>query len=96
MSKNLVYHFNTSAHLEVQNDSNGDWVRVTCLTFRSYAGNRRVNDQIYEGPIFYRDTNFLYEGPLTGFCAQLEEDEDTSNLRKVRKNSRLAYSNEWA
>lgn len=95
MSKNLVYYFNTAAHLEVENHSNGDWVQVTCLTFRSYAGNRRVNGEVYEGPILYRDTNMLYEGPLTGYIVSLEEGEDTSHLRKVRKNSRFAYSNEW-
>ena len=66
MSKNLVYYFNTAAHLEVENHANGDWVQVTCFTFRSYAGNRRVGGEMYEGPILYSGTNMLYEGPLTG------------------------------
>jgi hypothetical protein len=96
MSKNLVYYFNTADHLEVENHSNGDWVRVTCFTFRSYAGNRRINGEMYEGPILYSSTNLLYEGPLTGYIVSLEEGEDISHLKKVRKNSRFAYANEWA
>ena len=96
MSKNLVYYFDTAAHLEVENHSNGDWCQVTCLTFRSYAGNRRVGGEVYEGPILYSGTNLLYEGPLTGKIVSLEEGEDISHLRKVRKNSRFAYANEWA
>ena len=95
MSKNLVYYFNTAAHLEVENHANGDWVQVTCFTFRSYAGNRRVSGEIYEGPILYSGTNLLYEGSLTGKIVSLEKGEDISHLRKVRKNSRSAYSNEW-
>ena len=95
MSKNLVYYFNTAAHLEVENHANGDWVQVTCFTFRSYAGNRRVGGEMYEGPILYSGTNLLYEGPLTGYIVSLEEGEDISHLRKVRKNSRFAYANEW-
>ena len=61
MSKNLVYYFNVAAFLEVENASNGDWVQVTCASFRSYAGNRRINGEEYLGPILYNGTNFLYE-----------------------------------
>ena len=49
MSKNLVYYFNVADFLEVENASNGDWVQVTCFTFRSYAGNRRTNGEEYVG-----------------------------------------------
>ena len=96
MSKiKLVYYFNVASFLEVQNASNGDWVQVTCASFRSYAGNRRINGEEYLGPILYNGTNFLYEGPLNGKIVSLKEEEDISHLRKVRKNSRFAYSNEW-
>ena len=95
MSKNLVYYFNVADFLEVENASNGDWVQVTCFTFRSYAGNRRTNGEEYVGPILYSGTNLLYEGPLTGKIISLKEEEDINHLRKVRKNSRFAYSNEW-
>ena len=50
MSKKLVYYFNVADFLEVENASNGDWVQVTCFTFRSYAGNRRTNGEEYVGP----------------------------------------------
>ena len=94
MSKNLVYFFEPYKHLEVEL-SNGEWNQVTCASFRSYAGNRRINGELYEGPILYHSTNFLYEGPLTGKLVSLEDGEDVRNLRKVRKNSRFAYANEW-
>jgi len=94
LSKNLVYFFEPYKHLEVEL-SNGEWNQVTCASFRSYAGNRRINGELYEGPILYHGTNFLYEGPLTGKLVSLEDGEDIRNLRKVRKNSRFAYANEW-
>lgn len=95
MSKNLVYFFDVWKHLEVKM-SNGEWNQVTCAGFRSYAGDRRINSEHYDGPILYKDTNFLYEGPLNGKLVQLKDGEDVSHLRKIRKNSRFAYSNEWA
>ena len=82
MSKNLVYYFNVAAFLEVENASNGDWVQVTCATFRSYAGNRRINGEEYLGPILYNGTNFLYEGPLNGKIITIQ-DEDTKQLKKL-------------
>lgn len=97
MSKNkLVYHFNTANHLEVQNNSTGDWVQSTCNWFRSYAGNRRINGETYEGPIFYEGTNFLYEGPLNGKIIDIDLIDDPKSLKKVRKTTRFSYSNEWA
>ena len=45
--------------------------------------------------MLYEGTNFLYEGPLTGKLLNIEDVNDTKTLRKVRKNSRFAYSNEW-
>ena len=95
MSKNLVYYFNVADFLEVENASNGDWVQVTCFTFRSYAGNRRINGETYIGPLFYSGTNLLYEKSLNGKIIHLKEGDDVKNLKEVRKNSRYAYSNEW-
>lgn len=94
MSKNLVYHFDVGKLLEVQMDR-GDWLQTTSRTFRSYAGNRRVAGETYVGPILYQDTNYLYEGSLNNQIIALEEWQDVSSLKKVRKNSKFAYSNEW-
>jgi hypothetical protein len=95
MNKNkLVYHFDTSTVLQVQNVSNGDWVEVTSNWFRSFAGNRRIKGEEYIGPIFYEGTNYLYEGPLNGQIISIDEI-DTNNLKKVKKTSKFAYSNEW-
>lgn len=97
MSKNkLVYHFNTAAFLEVQNHSNGDWLQTTCNWFRSYAGNRRIGGETYEGPIFYEGTNYLYEGPLNGKIINIDEIDDVKSLKKVRKTTKFSHSNEWA
>ena len=95
MSKNLVYYFDLYKHLEVEM-SNGEWNQVTCTTFRSYAGGRRVNGEPYDGPILYHDTNYLYEGPLNGKIIHLKDEQDIKVLRKVRKNSRFSWANEWA
>jgi hypothetical protein len=46
------------------------------------------------GPIFYEGTNYLYEGYLTGQIISIE-GVNTKELKKVRKNSKFAYSNEW-
>jgi hypothetical protein len=94
MSKNkLTYYFDAGAYLEVQM-STGDWAEVTSNQFRSYAGNRRINGETYEGPILYEGTNYLYEGPLNGKLISIEE-MNTKDLRKVNKRSKFAYSNEW-
>ena len=94
MSKNLVYDFDLHKHLEVEM-SNGEWNQVTCATFRSYAGGRRINGETYDGPILYHSTNYLYEGPLNGKIIHLDEGQDIKSLRKVRKNSRFSWANEW-
>ncbi len=98
MSKNLVYYFDLYKHLEVEMTEGkwkGEWNQVTCSTFRSYAGGRRINGEPYEGPILYHNTNYLYEGPLDGKIAHLRDDQDIKQLRKVRKNSRFSWSSEW-
>ena len=95
MSKNLVYYFDLYKHLEVEM-STGEWNQVTCTTFRSYAGGRRVNGEPYDGPILYHNTNYLYEGPLNRKIVHLKDEQDVKTLRKVRKNSRFSWANEWA
>ena len=79
----------------------------SCMTTTDYVGDYKngkyhgngsisfSSGEMYEGPILYSGTNLLYEGPLTGKIVSLEEGEDISHLRKVRKNSRFAYANEW-
>tara|TARA_B100001094_G_C17695596_1_gene560146 strand:+ start:82 stop:417 length:336 start_codon:yes stop_codon:yes gene_type:complete len=91
-SEKLVYHFPTEKNLEIQMKS-GEWARVTCKTFRSFAGNRRVNEEIYEGPILYFETNYLYEGELNGMVVGLNGSAE--GLKKVTKRTRFSYSNEW-
>jgi hypothetical protein len=92
-SEKLVYHFPVEKGLEVQINGSGTWARVTCKTFRSFAGNRRINGETYNGPILYFETNYLYEGPLTGMIVAL--DGSAEGLKKVTKRTRFSYSNEW-
>jgi ribonuclease BN (tRNA processing enzyme) len=94
MSKNLVYYFNVADFLEVENASNGDWVQVTCLHLDHTLGIDALVVKTYVGPILYSGTNLLYEGPLTGKLLNIEDVNDLKSLRKVRKNSKFAYSNE--
>lgn len=91
-NEKLVYHFPTEKNLEVQM-LEGGWARVTCKTFRSFAGNRRINNEIYKGPILYFETNYLYEGPLTGMIVGLNGSAE--GLKKVTKRTKYSYSNEW-
>jgi hypothetical protein len=91
-NEKLTYHFPTEKNLEVQM-VNGEWARVTCKTFRSFAGNRRINNEMYEGPLLYFETNYLYEGPLTGMVVNLEGSAE--GLKKVTKRTKFSYSNEW-
>lgn len=91
MSKlKLVYYFNVSDLLEVKCEEH--WVQVTSGFFRAFSGERRIKGEAYYGPVIYRDTNYLYEGPLNNTIVELEGWEDTSKLRKLRKNSKFSYS----
>jgi hypothetical protein len=62
-SQRLIYDFPTERHLQVQMD-NGKWYRVTCDTFRSYFGPRRIDGMDFDGLHFYRTTNFIFQADL--------------------------------
>ena len=64
MAKNskIKYDFNTSAHLEAQL-ANKKWYRVTSCDFRSFYGPRRINGDLYEGSIYYKQTNVVVDDP---------------------------------
>ena len=76
--------------------ASGVWCQVTCDTFRSYAGSRRVNGEIYNGPVFYSGTNYLYEGYLNNKVINIEEITDYKSLKKIRKTTKFSHDNEWA
>lgn len=58
-SLKLINPFNDAGCLEVEFKPN-TWVRVTSNQFRSSTGNRRINGEAYNGPIYYTGTNFVY------------------------------------
>jgi hypothetical protein len=67
----LIYEFDTSKCLEIEFQP-GLWARVTCNTFRSHYGNRRITtwdknrNPIYtpfEGSLYYFETNTIVEDP---------------------------------
>jgi len=75
----LIYNFETHHVLEVCSPNTGVWHRVTCDTFRSWDGQRRITKgnpnpwitqvfepQVYEGPLYYFQTNKLCEFKNTG------------------------------
>lgn len=55
----IHYDFPTEKTLEVEYLPD-KWARVTCDTFRSFYGKRKIQGEIYEGPIYYMDTNKIY------------------------------------
>ena len=55
-----IYPFDEAAVLEVEYQP-GKWARVTSNHFRSYTGNRRINDDTYKGPVYYQGTNTRYK-----------------------------------
>lgn len=58
----IKYDFNTATNLEVQL-KNGEWYRVTPCDFRSFCGPRRINGEVYEGNIYYKQTNDIVTDP---------------------------------
>jgi hypothetical protein len=57
----LVYHFNTASDTKVC--INDKWYRITPREFRSFDGKRSINDQEYEGPVYYFKTNKIASAP---------------------------------
>lgn len=55
----LQHPFNDAGCLEVEFKP-GKWARVTANEFRSAAGNRRINGEPYNGPVYYLGTNNRY------------------------------------
>lgn len=53
----LKQEFDTSKNLEVFMPNLNDWFRVTAREFRSFNGRRRINNEIYNGIIYYYNTN---------------------------------------
>lgn len=51
----LKYDFDQSLHLEICIEDK--WYRSTAREFRSFDGLRRINNDSYEGPVYYFKTN---------------------------------------
>lgn len=51
----LKYDFDQSQHLEIFIEDK--WYRSTAREFRSFDGLRRINNDNYEGPVYYFKTN---------------------------------------
>ena len=63
MSRQLKqqYDFPTELCLEVSFEKN-KWCRVTCDTFRAFKGPRRIQGEAYNGNVYYKGTNYIFEG----------------------------------
>jgi len=53
----LIYDFDRASYCEVCIEDN--WCRSTAREFRSFDGKRRLNGELYEGPVYYFKTNDL-------------------------------------
>lgn len=53
----IKYDFNTASNLEIFMPNLDGWYRVTSREFRSFNGGRRINDEVYEGPVYLYNTN---------------------------------------
>lgn len=51
----LIYDFEPASNCEVC--INDVWYRSTPREFRSFSGKRRINNQQYEGPVYFFKTN---------------------------------------
>jgi hypothetical protein len=51
----LEIDFNPAAKLEIEN--RGRWIETTAYFFRSWGGNRRINDAPYTGTVYFLGTN---------------------------------------
>ncbi len=92
--------------LEIQWEPNSDnWHRVLEGSFRSWKGRRRITSHTtawrqpvvstqveeYFGPIFYMDTNFVYEGnDNTGFA---KREDYVPRKTKLRPHEDEAWMN---
>ncbi len=51
----LIYDFEPASNCEIC--LNDVWYRSTPREFRSFSGKRRINNQPYEGPVYFFKTN---------------------------------------
>jgi hypothetical protein len=91
----LKYDFDTSKCLEVEYEP-GAWNRVTCNTFRSYNGNRRIitwdknKNPIYtefNHPLYYFETNTIVETPINDGTQYIHGKRTESQPRKYENFS---------
>ena len=59
----LKYDFNESQCCEITSGTNR--VRITGREFRSWNGERYLQGNTYEGPLYYYGTNEIVENPIT-------------------------------
>ncbi len=80
----LEYPFNDAACLEVEFRPN-TWARVTANHFRSSTGNRRINEVIYNGPVYYEGTNRKYTKKKNEPFRIVNVEELNLKIRKKQK-----------
>ncbi len=100
-SAKIVYDFRTERLLEISYD-NVQWHRVTCRTFRSFNGPRRIDYVPYVGRVYYLDTNVVFLGrtkkPRTIQITELnaKRKKQTKKLVKstIRPNEKFIQIND--
>ena len=79
----LEHPFNTAANLEVEYLP-GVWNRVTANWFRSFVGQRRIDNQPYKGPVYYEGTNIRYR-KVKSDRARILSIEELNDKRLVER-----------
>lgn len=69
---------------------NGKWYRVTCDTFRSFFGPRRIDGMNFDGLYFYKTTNHMFQADIdTEFTYEILERSDIPKPQIHQKSRRL-------
>ena len=90
-----IYDFNTSANLEVYLVGSKRWHRVTCNDFKSWDGERRINGDIYKGPLYAYGTNRLALKEGKNGVVESEVTEARGKIsQKIRGSSELLLQDE--
>lgn len=80
-TRKLIYEFNSGGNCEVKIKNR--WYRVTASYFRSFNGDRRVNDEPYLGPVYYYNTNIEIEkNNSEEICFDLNQNNFYGKKRK--------------
>ncbi len=84
-TEKLKCEFDTAAHMEVYLPRLKNWYRTTSNEFRSFDGKRRINGDLYEGPLYQYRTNTIV--PMSN-TSQIVDSEQWQKHKLISKQRR--------